>query len=1322
MEKPDITSTPHVLPFDKLSPEQFERLCLGLVLREGFLHVQHLGAGGSDEGWDVIGYLPTEDDLELWVFQCKRYQAVYPKVLIQEVDKCIGRGADEDGRSPARLVFVTSCTVSARTRKTVAEYASAKGLACEFWAETELNQRVNDHPGLVWQFFRRLPEIIPDLPFNVPFPPNHGFAGREQKLEDLHAALNPQDPGSTDQPAGGSGTWSPTRLVGLAGPAGIGKTQIAVEYAYRWRDAYPGGILWINAAEPLYEGFAAVGRAVQRGELDQPLQTLVRTAYDYLRMHRDALLILDNVADPAALRQPLGEYPVLAGLPCRMLFTTHQRHLHPFPVLQVEGLPEKDALQLLLRRPERQKVLEPSHTEHAIAKVVCDRLGRLPLALEIAGAFLGSSPKVTLADFDTRLRTEGALETVNEEGPALWPGDRPWVHDPRVKAAFDIQYANLNDETADLLFRVAGQLPKATLIPIVRLGLLAGVSDRRREGHESPLDRALSRLFECSLAEELREDHVRLHPLIHEFAARLTADKDRPAFCRDCVEHLVTAFEDMALLEEQCARRGIGELQEDLVAGRWLLSAAGGEERRLDRRLESLARLLAREGSALQAWDREAQPAVLAQQLHYRASSLDLPDWAARAGTRLQQFGTPWLSLRWRAARIPSALERSIAAHQKAVRAVVTLFPGRQAVSAGDDGLVRLWNLTTGLPAQDLGHFGRPVTALAAARDGGWVVAGDDAGRLWAWDLSAPGRDAPEGMLFGDLGTRVWSLAISADGKRVLSGGGDGRVTLWSLTGGADQVPHSQILGEHGRRVLAVALLDGGRCAASGAHDGTLKVWLETDPNRWQECSAERAGSAVRAIAAPLDGSWLAVGVEDGTIEIWQLTSTGDVQLAACLQADGSPVTALAVTSDGGRVTAASSDGSLRVWDLWDEPEPAARILAEGIGAVTSIAVTADGLHCVSGDTDGRLQVWNLEVDSTSDSAASAGHRGWVSALAAVGINGEMAASGGGDGLVKVWAVDSPVSGCGAACADLNASGPVSALTATAGGDWLVVGTQDGKIELRRTRQVQRPIRVLSYGVQDGEVEPGQTPDVSAQSPIDSFQAHGNAVTSLAMDRDGHILSVGNDGLVQVWRLFPNGEAGRLACTLGKISHGINALAIHPSAPFALVGVDDGAVLAWELGIQGGEVAESQPIEIGRHGARVRALAITADGKWAASGDESGTIHVWSVAALPSGMKLAGTLVGHRGPVYGLCAGQAAGELISGGADATLRVWVPRRARGTRTSSHVQGVVLSVEAPVWSVAALPGGAVIAGDKAGNVYCFDIVRLHNLASGRAGGGT
>jgi transcription elongation factor Elf1 len=152
--KLEVTSTTHILPFNELSPLDFERLCLWLVGREGYVRAEHLGAAGNEQGRDVIAYKPTPDGEELWYFQCKRYRSIGAATLKGEVDKYFQLEQETSQQKPVGVVFVTSCTISARTRKAVGAYCSEHGLAYEFWAKTELDEKVKRYRDIVDAFFR----------------------------------------------------------------------------------------------------------------------------------------------------------------------------------------------------------------------------------------------------------------------------------------------------------------------------------------------------------------------------------------------------------------------------------------------------------------------------------------------------------------------------------------------------------------------------------------------------------------------------------------------------------------------------------------------------------------------------------------------------------------------------------------------------------------------------------------------------------------------------------------------------------------------------------------------------------------------------------------------------------------------------------------------------------------------------------------------------------------------------------------------------------------------------------------------------------------
>ena len=169
---------------------------------------------------------------------------------------------------------------------------------------------------------------------------------------------------------------------------GIGKTQLAVEYVYRHQADYPHGIFWVNAAEPLAQGLARVGAELRPETLDQSLNHQLKAAFAELKRRPEALLVLDNLADPAQLTRSVGSEPSPLTLACRILFTTRRRELGRFHPVEVSVLPEEPALELLLSHPRRHALHDdPHHPERPEARAICQLLGSLPLALELAGAF-----------------------------------------------------------------------------------------------------------------------------------------------------------------------------------------------------------------------------------------------------------------------------------------------------------------------------------------------------------------------------------------------------------------------------------------------------------------------------------------------------------------------------------------------------------------------------------------------------------------------------------------------------------------------------------------------------------------------------------------------------------------------------------------------------------------------------------------------------------------------------------------------------------------------------------------------------------------------
>ena len=139
------------------------------------------------------------------------------------------------------------------------------------------------------------------------------------------------------------------------------------------------------------------------------------------------------------------------------------------------------------------------------------------------------------------------MPTLDTEVPNLAVVNFQPIHDAAVAATLKTQWDALKqaDETARLLLRVAGQFAEAASISTNTLGLFAGVSHIHKPGHPSPLRRALKRLHDVRLVEELLEHRVRLHPLVREFAEALTPEDETQEFRHSCARRIAKAFDDL---------------------------------------------------------------------------------------------------------------------------------------------------------------------------------------------------------------------------------------------------------------------------------------------------------------------------------------------------------------------------------------------------------------------------------------------------------------------------------------------------------------------------------------------------------------------------------------------------------------------------------------------------------------------------------------------------------------------------------------------------------------------------------------------------------
>lgn len=247
------------------------------------------------------------------------------------------------------------------------------------------------------------PHFPGDLPayWNIPAK-NPDFTGRDSVIEDIHRRLLGASATAISQPQA------------ISGLGGIGKTQTALAYAYRYGGHYPGGGFWVKAdtESNLVSGLSAIAQAIGMSLAQNADQTLIVDAVkQWMRVNRDWLLILDNAADPVMIKRHLPE--TYGG---RILITTRLSELDRLGVpqpIELHKMPADEAETFLWQRTQR---LANDPAEKQAARDLADALDYLPLALEQAAAFI-IQIKTTFANYLSRYQKR-SLALLEQGRPA----------------------------------------------------------------------------------------------------------------------------------------------------------------------------------------------------------------------------------------------------------------------------------------------------------------------------------------------------------------------------------------------------------------------------------------------------------------------------------------------------------------------------------------------------------------------------------------------------------------------------------------------------------------------------------------------------------------------------------------------------------------------------------------------------------------------------------------------------------------------------------------------------------------------------------------
>lgn len=328
---------------------------------------------------------------------------------------------------------------------------------------------------------------------------NKNFTGRESLLADLRRQLAAEGADVT--------AVLPQALKGLGG---VGKTQLAVEYAYRFQSGYDL-VWWVPSDQPALVRSTLAALAPQLGlSGNLRVEDAVSAVLDALRRgepYRNWLLIFDNADQPESFRG------LLPHGPGHVLVTSRNPRWESIVnTVEVDVFAREESLEFLQRRVPGIDATDAGR--------LAIELGHLPLALEQAGAL----------QVETGMAVQEYLELLDDQANKLLAENVPSDYPKPVAAAWGLSMNRLKEHAPfalELLRRCAFFGPEPISLDLFYRGKDAlGTSEFGRTLRDRlQVGRALRELGRYSLA---RIDNINKTIQVHRLIQRLIAGELSP--------------------------------------------------------------------------------------------------------------------------------------------------------------------------------------------------------------------------------------------------------------------------------------------------------------------------------------------------------------------------------------------------------------------------------------------------------------------------------------------------------------------------------------------------------------------------------------------------------------------------------------------------------------------------------------------------------------------------------------------------------------------------------------------------------------------------
>lgn len=536
----------------------------------------------------------------------------------------------------------------------------------------------------------------------------------------------------------------------------------------------------------------------------------------------------------------------------------------------------------------------------------------------------------------------------------------------------------------------------------------------------------------------------------------------------------------------------------------------------------------------------------------------------------------------------------SFANHQLRVRGAAWFPDGQQIVTGGDDHVVRVWNARNGVEQFVLTPNRGRIADVDISPDGRWIACANADGTAMIWP--ADGRGEPRVLVGHTLG--ITALTFSPDSQALLTGGADGLINLWEIKTGRATFT----IKDHPGDVRSLGFSPDGKQFLIGGNVQLVFV-REVADGRVTHTFKGHSEELQSGVFLPR-GKGLVTASQDWSVRMWDLATNAQKQF---FNPHNNPVFCVAVSPDGKRLAAGSSEAVVTVWDI-DRQLQGVR-LEQPKGVIRSLSFSADGRVVLTSCSEGTVRLWDAATGRQLRSLAAATNTVWSAVFAP---DGTQIATVSSDGSAKLWDTDGQLQKI-----LVEGSVPTHSVAYAPDGQSLAIGLADGNLKVF---------------------------DPLTGRERYTVEAHRARVSSLAFSSDGQQLLSGGWDKVAKLREATTGK--ELRVFTGHTAM-IDAVAFSPDGRQVLTGGQDRTARLWDVAT-GAEIRTFTG-----HSATVWSVAFSRDGRRILTGGEDRTARLWDVA---SGLQLLG-FDDHDAVVYSMAFSPDDRQIAVGYGDSTAILW-----------------------------------------------------------------